>query len=484
MLQAGTVVAQHLRLVRQLGSGGMGSVWVAEHLRLGGQVAVKFLSTALLDHASARSRFAREAKWAAKIRSPHVVQVHDHGVVPGDYPMPYIVMELLDGRDLSSVLVQEGPLGLARAAEILEQVCEALTTAHAAGVVHRDIKPENVFLLEQTKTFVKLLDFGVAHGDDGQIDRLTQTGLLLGTAHYMSPEQLFSGKDIDHRADLWALGVLTYQMLTNDLPFQADTFGQLCLRVKDGTFPPLNDFVNVPPGVEQWFERALCLDREARFQSASEAYEAFARVAAGLPMVPAEEKDASEAMPLPGTGTVRMPLGSLGAKQVPTAEESVINTESQGALSVNTLQGAGLPRPRREWWWGIGLAAALVTGALGWLLLRGGAVQPGIAQATGPLPMAEAAPVAEAAPTGEAIALQPAAPTGAASIAPASAPTEPADLALETTAAETSSAPRPKVSPKVSVKPPSQASEPLLEKPLPHASPAMPPTPKSKYRGF
>lgn len=305
MLQAGAIVADHLRLVRQLGSGGMGSVWVAEQTRLGGLVAVKFLSTALLDHESARSRFDREAKLAAKIKSQHVVQVHDHGLTKGDPPIPYIVMELLEGTDLSKVLDREGPLGLARAAELLDQICDALTKAHDAGIVHRDIKPENVFVLDEARTFIKLLDFGVAHGRDGQLDRLTQTGLLLGTAHYMSPEQLFSGKDIDLRADLWALGVLIYQVLTNEVPFQAETFGQLCLQVRDGSFPAVSSKVNVPPGVDQWFAKALSTDRQTRFQSALEMAVAFRRVIAGEPLEASATGHAGVTQTA-GTGTVRV----------------------------------------------------------------------------------------------------------------------------------------------------------------------------------
>lgn len=308
MLTAGTVVADHLRLIRQLGSGGMGSVWIAEQTRIGQHVAVKFLSTALLDHESARSRFDREAKLAARIKSPHVVQIHDHGLTRSEPAIPYIVMELLDGQDLSKVLESEGPLSPGRAFEVLSQVCDALTKAHEAGIVHRDIKPENVFMLNESRTFVKLLDFGVAHGKDGQIDRLTQTGLLLGTAHYMSPEQLFSGKDIDHRADLWALAVLTYQMLSNELPFQAETFGQLCLRVRDGGFAPLSSLIDVPPGMDQWFTRGLCTDRVGRFQSAAEMAESFRKV---LAFEAGSSQAGSANKPRENTGTVRVERGVI-----------------------------------------------------------------------------------------------------------------------------------------------------------------------------
>jgi hypothetical protein len=216
-------------------------------------------------------------------------------------------MELLEGTDLSKMLDREGPIGLVRASEILDQIADALTKAHEAGIVHRDIKPENVFVLDEARTFIKLLDFGVAHGRDGQIDRLTQTGLLLGTAHYMSPEQLFSGKDIDARADLWALGILTYQTLTNEVPFQAETFGQLCLQVRDGSFPPVSSKVNVPPGVDLWFAKALTTDRNARFQSAQEMAVAFRKVIAGEPMDtrPSVSSDTTHTGGA-GTGTVRV----------------------------------------------------------------------------------------------------------------------------------------------------------------------------------
>lgn len=321
MLQAGAIVADHLRLVRQLGSGGMGSVWVAEQTRLGGQVAVKFLSTALLDHESARSRFDREARLAAKIKSQHVVQVHDHGVTKTEPGIPYIVMELLDGADLSKMLDRDGPLGLTRAAEILSQVCDALTKAHDAGIVHRDIKPENVFVLNETRTFIKLLDFGVAHGKDGQLDRLTQTGLLLGTAHYMSPEQLFSGKDIDLRADLWALGILTYQMLTNEVPFQAETFGQLCLQVRDGSFPDVSTKVNVPPGVDQWFAKALANDRINRFQSANEMALAFYRVISGE-LLGSSNSSMPAGSQTTGTGTVRVDKSEIARVREEVAKAS------------------------------------------------------------------------------------------------------------------------------------------------------------------
>jgi eukaryotic-like serine/threonine-protein kinase len=388
VLQAGDIIAQHFRLLRQLGSGGMGSVWVAEHIRLGGHVAVKFLSNNLLDHQAARARFDKEAKWVAKIRSPHVVQVHDHGVTGGDSPVPYIVMELLDGEDLANRIEREGPLSMYQTSEILDQVCDALTKAHQVGIVHRDVKPENVFVLESKRTFVKLLDFGVAHGDEGQLDRLTQTGLLLGTAHYMSPEQLFSGKDIDHRADLWALGVLTYQMLTARLPFHGETFGSLCLNVRDGQFAPVSKLARVPVQLDAWFQQALALDRTKRFQSAAEMTVSFQQAmattaaqfdAAALPggtlavssvtAVSGPEGSAASAHDAPQR------LNTPGLKRTTGGERSeseherlfggTLSTDAKGVLAVEALPQVGSRPPRRGVMLGAA-AVALVVGVGAW----------------------------------------------------------------------------------------------------------------------
>lgn len=334
MLQAGAIIAEHLRLVRQLGSGGMGSVWVAEQTRLGGLVAVKFLSTSLLEHEGARSRFDREAKLAARIKSPHVVQVHDHGLTYGDPSIPYIVMELLEGTDLAKLLEREGPIGLPRTVEIVDQICDALTKAHDAGIVHRDIKPENVFVLNETRTFIKLLDFGVAQGHDGQLSRLTQTGLLLGTAHYMSPEQLFSGKHVDLRTDLWSLGVLTYQALTNDLPFQGETFGQLCLQVRDGSFEPVSSKVNVPPSIDQWLTRALATDREHRFQSAAEMAATLRNAALGHPLE--TPPSVTSGFTPSATGTVRVDKSDLTHVHEELVQARAKTPSSQGEVPPDT----------------------------------------------------------------------------------------------------------------------------------------------------
>lgn len=271
MFKSGDQVAEYLRLVRLLGSGGMGSVWIADHLRLRTQVAVKFLSVTMLNNTAARSRFDREAQLVAQVKSPHVVQVLDQGVTTTELPQPFIVMELLDGEDLGQLLERKQTLGIEEAYFILDQVCAGLGTAHSMGLVHRDIKPENIFLLAGDRPFVKILDFGIARATQNQEDkRLTHTGGVIGTAHYMSPEQLFEGKQADHRTDIWALGVVLYRALTSRLPFDGTTYGDLCLAVHRGVFTPASQLAPLNPEIDGFIARALATDRNARFSTVKE----------------------------------------------------------------------------------------------------------------------------------------------------------------------------------------------------------------------
>ncbi|HEU4536389.1 MAG TPA: serine/threonine-protein kinase, partial [Polyangiaceae bacterium] len=271
-----------MRLVRLLGAGGMGSVWVADHLRLGTQVAVKFLSPALAKEAGPIMRFQHEAMAAAHIKSPHVVQVFDQGVFDGE--SPYMVMELLEGEDLSRRLAREGPLPPALLARVVAQTCKALGRAHAAGVVHRDVKPDNIFLVDQDgEPFVKVLDFGIAKRTDAPTAMgLTDTGSMIGTPYYMSPEQMLDLKQVDFRADLWSLGVVAYHCLIGQVPFEGKTIGGLCVAIEKGIFvPPSRLRPGLSPAVDAWFLRALHRDPAERFASAREMGDAFVAAVEG-----------------------------------------------------------------------------------------------------------------------------------------------------------------------------------------------------------
>lgn len=277
-LQQGIVIDGQFELDRQLGAGGMGTVWAATDLRLGRSVAVKFLSGAFVFDEPSRQRFDREARLGGRIRSPHVVQVFSAGLT--DDGVPYVVMELLDGEDLSYRIARSGPCSLVETAVIVEQLCRALSRAHQSGLVHRDIKPHNVFLLTETGgTFVKLLDFGIAKDIGTQLQSLTLTGSLLGTVLYCSPEQLREPQSVGPLSDLWALGVVIYQMLTGVTPFKGETLPEVVVKITEGGYTRATK-VNpaLPPAIDEFFEQVLQIDPTRRLQSAEDVAEALGRI--------------------------------------------------------------------------------------------------------------------------------------------------------------------------------------------------------------
>jgi len=274
----GQELTASIRLVKKLGEGGMGSVWTAQHLGLHTQVAVKFLAVHMTQDAAAAARFQREAMAAARIKSPHVVQMFDHGMSPEFGP--YIVMELLEGETLSAFVQRHGRLTPQYTAKIVAQLCRALSKAHAQGIIHRDIKPDNVFLIDpEQEAFVKVLDFGIAKNLRDEMN-VTSTGTMMGTPHYMSPEQMLSSKHVDLRADLWATAVLAYHALTGEVPFDGETFGAVAIAVTQAEFAPaFSKYGAGSPELDGWFKRALARDINARFGSAEELAETFARAA-------------------------------------------------------------------------------------------------------------------------------------------------------------------------------------------------------------
>jgi eukaryotic-like serine/threonine-protein kinase len=308
-LAPGRMVTANVRLARLLRSGGMGSVWCAEHLSLGTEVAVKFMSPRYLESEDLVTRFTREATSAAQIKSPHVVQILDHGVLPEG--LPFIVMELLVGEDLGQRIKRAGPLPLAEIATIVVQVGKALAKAHQAGIFHRDIKPDNIFLLEEDgEIFVKVLDFGVAKLLEAS-HAMTSTGSTVGTPFYMSPEQLLSAKHVDYQCDLWSLAVVAYRATTGQLPFHGDTLGALALKVHEAKFLPASALRGgVPPALDAWFSRAFQRNPAQRFGSLKDLVQSFVRAvadpsatAAELPsfptFVPGASLSASDPRPPP-----------------------------------------------------------------------------------------------------------------------------------------------------------------------------------------
>ncbi|MBX3212332.1 MAG: serine/threonine protein kinase [Labilithrix sp.] len=284
MVEVGQVISGKYKLLRLLGDGGMGAVYEAEHLTLGTHVAIKVLHSDLARRAGIAERFLQEARVSAQIRSPHVVQVIDVDRTADD--VAYLVMELLQGEPLSGVVKRQQKLAVGTACEYAGQILQALEAAHALGVIHRDLKPDNVFVTFQGgKSILKLIDFGIAKlktAQAGQTKNLTVAGMLMGTPEYMAPEQAYSADKVDVRADLYAVGVMLYEMLSGQAPATADDPRVLILKVERGEVTPL---VQAAPGIEPqlagFVHRAMAPRPELRFANATEMRLALEDIASG-----------------------------------------------------------------------------------------------------------------------------------------------------------------------------------------------------------
>jgi len=346
-LQTGTLITPTVRLVEQLGQGGMGTVWLADHLTLHTRVVVKVMSTDALDDAESVARFSDEAMAAAQVRSPHVVQMLDHGVTGEG--IPFIVMELLEGRDLAMHIDERGPLPIAEVVTIVTQVAKALEKVHELGIVHRDIKPENIFLFElgNGETLVKLLDFGIAKSLEGQMTHATQAGVMMGTPYYMSPEAIVCCRDVDAHADLWGLAVVAFQALTGGDAFPGDSVAAITLKIYDTHRPVPSERVrSIPPAIDRWFERAFALDRAARFGNAREMSDALVRAYASIGKATTIRRVKSRAFVARGAAFV-VAIGSLGlvlATARPRVRSPVESTiEGRSAIEMTSVR-AEVPR--------------------------------------------------------------------------------------------------------------------------------------------
>jgi serine/threonine-protein kinase len=269
----GDILAGKYRVDRVLGAGGMGVVVAAHHMQLDDKVAIKFLLPEALQNPEAVARFDREARAAVKIRSEHVARVIDVGKL--DNGSPYMVMEYLDGGDLEHLLQRRGRLPIDEAVDFVLQACEAIAEAHAMGIVHRDLKPANLFCIRRPDgaLSVKVLDFGISKltGPGGSMG-MTSTQTVIGSPLYMSPEQMESSKGVDPRSDIWAIGVILYELVTGQVPFQGEAITELVLRIVTMPPPPIREVLrpDVPPGLERVIKRCLEKDRNSRFSNVAE----------------------------------------------------------------------------------------------------------------------------------------------------------------------------------------------------------------------
>jgi serine/threonine-protein kinase len=307
----GDVIADKYRIEAVLGRGGMSVVYRATHLQLDQQVAIKILSAEALLLPEYVVRLKREARAVSRIRSEHVVRVHDIGALP-DGGVPYLVMECLSGLDLAAVLARRGPFPVPLAVDCILQACEALAEAHALGIIHRDLKPANLFLSEAVdgSPCVKVLDFGISrmstrHG----LSALTDPGTVLGTPSYMAPEQMEAAETVDARSDIWALGTILYELLVGKPPYTGESLPQIFMKIMRSRTPkPSSVRAGIPSGIDSIVGRCLAIEPEDRFQTVADLAWALSTMGAPHGRDSAErisrvfDKHAAEATP---SGTLR-----------------------------------------------------------------------------------------------------------------------------------------------------------------------------------
>jgi len=429
-IREGEVLAGKYRVERVIGSGGMGIVVAARHQQLGQLVAIKFLRDEAMGDEGAVERFLREARAAVKLRSQHAAKVLDVGTL--DSGAPYMVMEFLEGSDLGQVLAKEGPLPVVAATEWVLQACEAVAEAHAAGIVHRDLKPQNLFLARTVGGVmgVKVLDFGVSKSMgamSGELGSLTRTRTMLGSPLYMAPEQMRSARDVNATADVWAFGVVLFELLTGRWPFEAETMPDLCLKVVSE--PPLSLAElrpEVPEALVRIVERCLSKDPAARYANAAELASALEE------HVPVASRVSAE--------RARLAMSTAGASAAPVSAEmtsapTLHDAVSPAARSAPTpsswgSSGKGSPRRARARLWGVSAVAVAGAGValVAVTLHRAPVARPLPVPSVASAPRPSAAPSAPAsvalAPALPSLAPLPASPSGSAS--PRAAPATPA----------------------------------------------------------
>jgi eukaryotic-like serine/threonine-protein kinase len=368
MIQIGNVLLGKYRIERTLGEGGMGVVALAHHIQLDQPVAIKFLRPEVVANQQVVKRFLREAQAAVKLKSEHVCKVYDVGTLENG--SPYMVMEFMEGMELGDLARERGRLTPGEVVEFVLQACDALAEAHALGIVHRDIKPSNLFVTRRPdgSAMLKVLDFGISKAPAStELDaELTSTQAVMGTPAYMSPEQMRASKHVDGRTDIWALGVVLYELIEGSRPFPGRAFSELCLQVGMDPTPPMGAALS--PGLEAVVARCLEKEPGRRFGNVAELAAALAPHA----------RD-----PMRATTVVERAARVLGVAAIPPAAAVAQVTRQAGepatsglspptTLSATVGQIAAQEPPPRRRWLIAGIAVAVLAAATLIMMLVGG----------------------------------------------------------------------------------------------------------------
>jgi eukaryotic-like serine/threonine-protein kinase len=472
----GDVIAGKYRVDKILGQGGMGVVVAAHHMQLDTRVALKFLLPEALHNPEAVGRFVREARAAVRIMSEHVARVIDVGTLENG--APYMVMEYLEGGDLAGWLQQRGALPIEQAVEFVLQACVAVADAHALGIVHRDLKPANLFCVRRSdgQLSIKVLDFGISKLTDmtgtGPSPAMTKTSAMMGSPLYMSPEQMQSSKGVDARTDIWALGVVLFELIAGRPPFQADTLTELVIKIATEPPPPLRSFrPDVPAGLEAVVVKCLTKDVRQRYPNVGELAVAL------LPFAPKRAKGSVERI----SGILQSAGLSVSALALPSSSHADPTQVSSGTLLPVGRTTSGGTRGRSALI-GVGLVGVIAIGAAATFALLSKKVpahdEPQTAAAQPVVPTTSSpgmAPVDPQRPT-------PSTPTVAAPQVPSAASTGPAESLVvsspatpASSSAERQSVRRPQTPSPSRASPSASASGPQSPPATPPAAAAAPP---------